>query len=149
MTTPQSEPGTATDRELQWAQLLAAEPHRIDQMVLSAEAHHHLADIHFGSPGLEGSFEFRAAAVKGRLRIGRGSGEGWARVAIEMYGQEFTDQPPPGAIRFEAEVREHWLQALTSTAATKDEQAATIVRALAEIAAIPGQKTVVVSVDAP
>jgi hypothetical protein len=144
--TEASLPGPTTERELTWAKLLVHEPDRFDQVVLSAEAHHHLSETPIGTPGLEGTFEFASATVTGSLRIARGTAAGAAALSIRLDPPRTEITPVHDPVLLEAEVREHWLQNVTARAASASEQAELIVKAVAELLAIPNQHTVAVTV---
>jgi hypothetical protein len=113
-----------------------------DRVVLSAEAFRHAAQGEGAEPAPvvlpmdSGDVVVTAGAAGGTLHIA-------VRLLPPLTTLNDVTAPGPTAV-FEADVRSGWLDNVVRGASTPNEQAVRIARALAELAAVPGQRTVTV-----
>lgn len=104
-----------------------------NHLVLSASEHQRLSELPL-TRRIAGRFSIESPPLRGRLRVSTGTAPGLVHLHADL------ESTPSGAMYFDAEVRESWLAA---AAGDDPEQAPVrVVRALAEVAEIPHQRTV-------
>jgi len=118
-----------------------------DRVVLSAEAFRHAARDEPSGPA-----PVVLPLDSGDVIVMAGAAPGTIHVAVRLLSPLTTlnDVTAPGpAVVFEADVRSGWLDNVVRGASTPNEQAVRIARALADLAAVPGQRTVTVHAVVP
>ncbi len=114
-----------------------AERQGAEHLVLSAAAHQVLTEqIHSGN----GDVRIEHLAMAGKVMLHPGEDPGSVRVTVELRDTAAGGQH--GGLGFEANVRRAWLRSVCADSLESPDGVARIVRALAEIAALPNQTTV-------
>ena len=106
-----------------------------NHLILSAEAHSHLADDE--SIAFEREFSLRQPGLLGHLQMEPTATPGMVHLRADVQWEA------SGLVHFDADVRESWVE----KAAGPERSAAAVLKALAAVAELPHQNTVRVTVD--
>ncbi len=110
-----------------------------DLLILSEAARHALAPGPLCSPEFRHGFALDQGRLRGAVVVSRGAQPGWVRVAVSIAGAEPGGS---GAVQLDAEVRRSWLQGAVEAADGRAMPPVAIAAAVGEIAALPGQRAV-------
>lgn len=120
-----------------------------DLIVLSAAAYRALVSAPRGPAELAGTYDVNVANASGRVSVAPSSMDGVVTVSIDLFHVPVWPDPP-GPIRqlhLTAQLRGSWVARVASDDSSSADQAQQLAQAVAKLAQIPGQQTVVVQAE--
>lgn len=137
-------PGWFTVRELSQSRSYSPASQGAELLILSDAALRAMVSAPLGTPGLDGVFAFEGGDTHGTVAVAAGRAPGSMRIAVGLTSSAAGEA---AEVRLEGEVRTGWLQGVAAGARDHAHQAAALLGAVADVAAVAGQGTFTVSVD--